>query len=244
MATSSPAEMIACMTNPRNNEHGTLKSLFEHTKKAFTRDDMMINPNALPPEQPASYDILRRANIVTFLVSIFDSRGPDFVLLNRLFLETFVPLGSRLYKWQGALFLELKTQAYISSMLSGSSNRQDVIDEFFPGNLELCLLMRRPASNQQISPSEQDFLKRVQTRRSYLLSEPDTPGAVTRLLKKYEWKDFLKEIINCAGRYVESSTPSAQTVSKRRPTGQCILQDEVPLHLFMLAKSIGATGFL
>ncbi|KAJ9647953.1 TTAGGG repeat binding factor [Coniosporium tulheliwenetii] len=87
----------------------------------------------------------------------------------------------------------------------------DMIDEFFPDNLELSLLMRRPAPNQQISPSEQDFLQRVKTRRSYLLSEPDTPEAVAQLLKKYEWKDFLKEIINCAGRYVESSTSSVQT---------------------------------
>ena len=59
-----------------------------------------------------------------------------FYHLNENFLSTFIPEGGRLLKTQGALFLDLKTQAYISAMTQKDKAQEQILNELFPSNME------------------------------------------------------------------------------------------------------------
>lgn len=127
--------------------------------------------------------------------SIFGSQEIGFSELNDHFLDVFVPEGSRLLKVQGALFLELKTQAFIASMNNAERSRTELLFDLFPDNLEQYLLERRPGS-RQLAPSEADFVKRAGSRRDIILNDINNEEAMRSLPDKYHWEDFLRDLVS------------------------------------------------
>ena len=128
-----------------------------------------------------------------------------FYHLNENFLHTFVADGNRLLKSQAQLYLDLKTQCFISAVTIGLTEEdplppEDLLEELFPVNLEEFLLSRRPGA-KQLAPSELDFLQRARNRRRSLLEESDCPDAINALPQKYSWDDFLREV----GSYVSKN---------------------------------------
>lgn len=136
---------------------------------------------------------IRKANMATFVSSVFGSQDVGFYHLNENFLDTFLSDGSRLLKNQAQLFLDLKTQAYISAVNSGDRSREEILEDLFPHDLDERLLKRRPGA-KQLTPSEADFVQRARNRRKALLEEPSTDEAVKSLPEKYIWEDFLRDI--------------------------------------------------
>ena len=124
--------------------------------------------------------------------------------LHTNFLDTFVPFGSRMLKWHAAVFLELKTQAYISAVFNGGMSRESTIQDLFPPDMDSRLLARRPDA-KQLLPSEQEFITRMNTRRYYLLAENSSPQALALLARKYDWTDFLKELSSNISKNLDSS---------------------------------------
>ena len=117
-------------------------------------------------------------------------------------METFVPLGHRLLKWQGAIYLELKTQTYISALINSDGSPEAMLDELFPSDLDAQILTRHPDA-PSLSPSEQDFIDRSRQRRNYLLAEESTEEALQELPKKYQWQDFVREFATCISKNVD-----------------------------------------
>jgi hypothetical protein len=111
---------------------------------------------------------VREANIATFISPILGAHDVSFFHLNDCFLETFVPLGHRLLIWQGAVFLELKTQAYIFALMNSDTEPIRMLDDLLPNDLDAQILARHPDA-PRLSPSEQDFIDCCQSRRSYLV---------------------------------------------------------------------------
>ena len=136
---------------------------------------------------------IKKANMATFVSSVFGSQDVGFYHLNENFLDTFLSDGSRLLKNQAQLFLDLKTQAYISAVNSGDRSREEILEDLFPRDLDERLLKRRPGA-KQLTPSEADFVQRARNRRKALLEEPSTDEAVKALPEKYIWEDFLRDI--------------------------------------------------
>jgi protein TBF1 len=182
----------------RNNDdeesqaYSTLKSLFEQTRKVYSRESPFIDAIAIQMFQINQQEVIRKANIATFLSSILGAHDVSFFHLNEFFMETFVPLGHRLLKWQGAVYLELKTQTYISALMNSDGAPDAMLDELFPPDLDAQILTRHPDA-PTLSPSEQDFIDRSRARKSYLLAEESTPEALQELTKKYAWPDFVRE---------------------------------------------------
>ena len=152
-----------------------------------------LNPTEIGLSDPAHVDIIRKANLATFVSSVFGSQDVGFYHLNEYFLDTFVADGQRLLKSQAQLFLDLKTQAYISAMSSGQRSRDEILEDLFPTDLEEQLLSRRPGA-KQLAPSEAEFLQRARNRCKSLLDEADTEDAIVALPDKYVWEDFLRDI--------------------------------------------------
>lgn len=180
----------------------TRRTLFDQTRKVFTRTSAFIDIPSSPMFTASKQEIIRISNKATFISSILEGHDISFFDLDQRFLDTFVPVGQRLLKWQGTIFLELKTQAYIAALMNGDASPEMLLDELFPVDLADKVIARHPDA-PNLAPSEQDFLERARSRRHYLLSEPSYQ-AVTSLAKKYGWHDFLREFAGCVHRNVES----------------------------------------
>ncbi|PGH26955.1 hypothetical protein AJ80_01339 [Polytolypa hystricis UAMH7299] len=214
-------EVTSIVTEP-NSENGaayaTMRSLFDHSKRVYTITSPFLSPTELGLTEPTQVDIIRKANMASFVSSIFGSQEIGFSELNDNFVDTFVPEGSRLLKVQGALFLELKTQAYIAAMNSKERSRTELLYELFPDDLEQQLLRRKPGY-RQLAPSEADFVKRALSRREILIKEINNPDAVKTLPQRYQWEDFLRDLSSYVSKNFEAiSHQQTKKPSKGRPS--------------------------
>lgn len=165
-----------------------MKSLFDQTKKLYTHEAFLAADD-LKLDRPEQRATIRKVNLATFVSSVFGSQEVGFFHLNEHFLDTFVPDGGRLLKSQGALYLDLKTQAYISAMSTNERAKEEILEDLFPENMKDILFARRPGA-KSLTPSEQDFVLRLGQRRAHLRDYPDD----FNLSEKYVWQDFLKEV--------------------------------------------------
>ncbi|KXT17117.1 hypothetical protein AC579_2003 [Pseudocercospora musae] len=195
-------DMMRAADSEDGQAYKTLKNIFDQTRKVYSRETAFIDAIAIQMFQPAQQEIIRKANIATFISSILGAHDVSFFHLNEFFMETFVPLGHRLLKWQGAIYLELKTQTYISALMNSDGDPGDMLDELFPPDLDAQILTRHPDA-PSLSPSEQDFIDRSRARKSYLLAEPTSAHALKELPKKYQWSDFVREFASCITKNVD-----------------------------------------
>jgi protein TBF1 len=173
--------------------YASLKSVFDQTKRLYSTENAFLTPSDLNLHTPEYSNILRKANLATFVSSVFSGRDAGFYYLNRYFLDTFVPDGGRLLKSQAALFLDLKTHAYIAAMSIKERTQFEILEELFPNDLDHYLLSRR-TTTRLLNPTEVDFVKRARSRREHLLNEPDDEGSIAALTNKYAWEDFLRDL--------------------------------------------------
>ena len=225
--------------------YSTLKNLFDKTRKVYSRETPFIDAIAIQMFQSNQQEVIRKANIATFISSILGAHDVSFFHLNEFFLETFVPLGHRLLKWQGAIYFELKTQTYISALMNSDSSPEAILEELFPSDLDAQILTRHP-DTPTLSPSEQDFVDRSRARKSYLLAEPSTEEALRELPKKYQWNDFVREFAACINKNVDSimniplraqpAFSSANTEKRTANTAQSV-QDAMAAQQGIIARN-------
>jgi hypothetical protein len=85
--------------------------LFDATKKQlYSQDQAFVEPDLLGFKELPERKVIRKANLATFISSVFGSVDVGFFHLNEGFLNTFAPDGSRLLKDSAKLLLDLKTQ--------------------------------------------------------------------------------------------------------------------------------------
>lgn len=204
LAKSTYHEILEILDQSTEEEstYKTLKDLFDHTRRVYSVTDAFLNPAQIGLTDKNHIETIRKANLATFVSSVFGSCDVGFYHLNEYFLDTFVPDGNRLLKSQAGLYLDLKTQAYISAMQHGEQSKAEILEDLFPADLEQRLLNRRPGA-KQLHPSEADFLQRACNRAKSLLEEPDTKEAIEALPRTYEWDDFLRKVSDYVTKYFE-----------------------------------------
>lgn len=162
---------------------------------------------------------LRKVNLATFLAATLGLLEAGFFHLNEAFLSVFCPLNNldpansmsnmsptnmnpqsnvnsvigdkvgKIFKPQASLYLDLKTQAFISGLVAGERSREAILEDVFPTDLEEILLKRRGVKT--LSPTELDFVTRCKSRKETLLkSESDN------FSEQYEWFAFLKDLFD------------------------------------------------
>lgn len=191
----------------------TQKDLFEQTRRVYRRDSPFINAVAAQLTTPYQQEVVRKANRATFISCLLEAHDVSLHDLDDYFLDIFVPQGQRLLKWQGAIFLELKTQAYVFALLSNEPNLSSLLDYLFPADIEDRIIARH-SDAPHLVPSEQDFVERMRARKQYLQAEP-IETAVHTLPIKYVWQEFLKEFAVCIHKNLEYllSSPHRSTSS-------------------------------
>ena len=103
-----------------SQNYSALLHLFDATKKQlYSHDQAFLDPDILGFTELQERKVIRKANLATFITSVFGSVDVGFFHLNEGFLNTFGPDGGRLLKDVAKLFLDLKTQVtYIASILT------------------------------------------------------------------------------------------------------------------------------
>lgn len=172
-----------------------------------------LSPHDLDFNGNEQIETIRKANLATFVSSVFGSQDVGFYHLNEFFLDTFVADGSRLLKNQAGLFLDLKTQAYISAIANGERSREDILQDLFPDDLEHSLLNRR-SGGKQPSPGEADFIQRASNRKKTLLEEPITAESAAQLPDKYAWEDFLRDISNYISKNINTIVGASVSIDR------------------------------
>jgi protein TBF1 len=121
--------------------------------------------------EPAHRATIRTTNLATFVSSVFGGQDVGFYELNDHFIETFVADGEELQKEPGMLYLNLKTQMYLSAISQEEQEmtREEILDDLFPADLKEMLLARH--SGTALTSDEMEFLKEAKTRRDYLQNE-------------------------------------------------------------------------
>ncbi|KAJ5341061.1 hypothetical protein N7541_010185 [Penicillium brevicompactum] len=195
--------MVAEPESENGQAYATMRSLFDHTKRVYTVKHSFLQPTDLEITDPSQIDVIRKANLASFVSSIFGSQEIGFADLNDHFLDVFVPEGGRLLKVQGALYLELKTQAFIAAMHNKSLTRTQLLYNLFPDDMEQRLLARRPGT-RQLAPSETDFVNRLTSRRDILLNEINNEEALNALPDKYHWEDFLRDLSSYISKHFDA----------------------------------------
>ncbi|AOA61705.1 Telobox-containing general regulatory factor [Komagataella phaffii CBS 7435] len=117
----------------------------------------------------------------------------------------FVP--GKLLKSQAGLYLDLKTQAYISALEINERPKDEILEDLFPDNMDEILLKRKnPDMELQLpinkstafTPAESDFISRANIRKQRL-QESDNDS---KLAETYEWLVFLKELFDYVSKNV------------------------------------------
>ncbi|KAI5250419.1 hypothetical protein E4T43_00192 [Aureobasidium subglaciale] len=209
---------ILLLTAGRDHEgsqaYFTRRTLFDQTRKVYAKNAVFIDMHTLPAFTASQQEVVRKANRAIFISSILEGHDISFFDLDSRFLETFICPGQRLLKWQGTIFLELKTQAYIAALMNNDGPAESLLDELFPPDLADQLLSRHP-DTPNLAPSEQDFLDRARSRKQYLFDEPQYE-AYSTLPRKYGWHDFLREFAVSLSKNVEAviNNPARTPVSQ------------------------------
>ncbi|ODQ64590.1 hypothetical protein NADFUDRAFT_52225 [Nadsonia fulvescens var. elongata DSM 6958] len=187
-------ETLMIVTKPhtdRGQAYRMLVQLFEQTKRLYS-EDYFLSMELLGSNFAKAYTrVIQKANLAFFMATIYGSTQLGFQYLNEHFLDILIPDSGRLLKLHGVLYLDLKTQAYISAISHGNKSRLEALKELFPENLDEILLNRRRVRNwKQLAPSEIDFIARCKARRDRLYEMSSNQ----ELAETYVWLTFLREL--------------------------------------------------
>ena len=105
--------MTGSPVSPLSQSYVALLNLFEATKRQLYSEETyqaFLDPDILGFKEMQERKVIRKANLATFISSVFGSVDVGFFHLNEGFLSTMAPDGGRLLKDMSRLFLDLKTQ--------------------------------------------------------------------------------------------------------------------------------------
>jgi hypothetical protein len=148
-----------------------LKSLFDQTKKFYSPYAPFLSADDLHLDEPSHRATIHSANLATFATSVFGGQDVGFYELNDNFVETFSPDGAPLEEVPGQLYINLKTQMFLSAVLQEEQEKtkEDLLDDFFPANLDDFLSRRHLGT--PLSQSEVDLVASAKARRELLMNE-------------------------------------------------------------------------
>lgn len=200
IVTGTPA------ASPLSHNYMALLHLFDATKKQLYSEEQyqaFLDPDILNFKEMQERKVIRKANLATFISSVFGSVDVGFFHLNEGFLTTMAPDGGRLLKEVAKLFLDLKTQAYISAMGQPSRDQNAILNDLFPTAQQLTHLFvqRRTTgtltttpTQEDLTPAELEFITKMKRRRDLLLALGDGDKQVEELKDTYSWEAFLRDL--------------------------------------------------
>ncbi|EXJ55578.1 hypothetical protein A1O7_08506 [Cladophialophora yegresii CBS 114405] len=190
----SPADAMGLSTRPNaasSREYASLRAAFDRTRRLISPGWPFLPQHDLGLQDTNQIEIIRKANQAIFMSSIFTGEI-GLRDMDRSFLPVFVPENGGLLKEQGTMFLELKTQGFITAWRTGAAPPDLVMRDMFGPDLDKVLLARRPGSTT-LTDTEREFLRTLNSRRGILESAVKTK-TLDQLPVTYKWEDFSREV--------------------------------------------------
>lgn len=180
MAQGPYSETIRIVQDPDSElgqAYATLKSLFDQTKRIYSKDGFFLSADELNIKEPEHRATIRTTNLASFSAAVFAS-SVGFYELSSSFIDIVTPDGACLEKEPGELLVNLKTQMYLSMVTSEeqTDTKEDVLEEMFPYDFEEVLRQRHP--DVPLSQDEREFVNSINARREYLMNEPTDVDAI------------------------------------------------------------------
>ena len=213
----------------------TLLQLFKQVRLVYNTRSPLLHvhdvapglwfPNSPPPSLLRGHEAyiitaIRKANLLTFILTTLGCFSYGFELLQSSFLDIFCPntlftgtsstdQNGKFLKSQAILYLDLKTQAFIAGLRDEKGDGEEIpidkklelLQEIFPSDLSEQLIMRRTGkdtvgASETLTPSEGDFLDRCDRRRENLSNFTEFKA----LTQAYDWSHFIKELLDYCNR--------------------------------------------
>ncbi|KAI5951918.1 TBF1 [Candida jiufengensis] len=99
----------------------------------------------------------------------------------------------KLLKPQALLYLDLKTQAYISAIEAGERSREEILEDILPDDMDQLLMIKRQVN--LLLPTENDFIERCKIRKNLLLNYNEENTNLP-LNENFKWFNFLKDLFD------------------------------------------------
>lgn len=201
----------------------TKRSVYGNENILLTVHDIVPGiwfPNKDPPmilkgHEAFILSTIKKFGLVVFLLALLGKFKYGFSFLNECFIDIFgfntfetgcvninSSQGIRLMKPQVLLYLDLKTQCFISAIEEmPEKNKYDLLEELFPNNMEVFLKNKagdfENDSNFQLNSTELDFITRCQKRKIFLKNLN-----INELNDNYSWSEFLKNILEYVAKNI------------------------------------------
>ena len=214
----------------------TLLGLFKQVRLIYNTKTALLNvydvvpglwfPNSPPPlilrgHEAYIITAVRKANLLTFILTTLGCFNYGFEFLQSTFLDIFCPntlasgsstsdQNGRFLKSQAILYLDLRTQAFIAGIRNHTNEtgrlpedkKLQLLQMIFPDDLANQLVQRRMGSNflsgtvSTMTPSEKEFVERCDRRRESLMRYDNFKA----LAEAYDWNHFMKELLDYCNR--------------------------------------------
>lgn len=161
--------------------------------------------------------VIRKVNVCSFLLTLLNQLPFGFKFLDDTFIEIFCSsiydskledvlnddntkiVFGKLLKPQAVLYLDLKTQCFISALQEDniSRSKEEIVNTILPFNIVETLKNKTVKINGRETPSqlqflEDDFIQRYKRRKISLLASE----SLKELIQKYDWADCCKQIFD------------------------------------------------
>lgn len=231
-----------------------------HVKQFITLEDVAPGIWSADKETPLFIsgreelflNTLRKTNLATFVCGVVGAIEIELAALDMSFLDVFCPIAmclvllsenplkfesegrsepGRLLRESAALYLDLKTQAYISSLIQRGSHEAaaEDLEELFPERIREIISARR--RELILTPVEEDFVRRCFQRKKFV-SVGETGET---LVAKYPFDNFVHSLLDFLKRNMAfivyggrllSSTPrkTLWNSEETNPLGDALLE--------------------
>lgn len=206
LARLTPANALGLANTPNSpstQEYRAIRSQFEQTRRFYNTGLPFLSYHDLGFRENSHVEIVRRSNQAIFVSSVFTGEI-GLRDMDRSFLSVFVPENGRLLKPQASMYLELKTQGFITAYRTKAAPPSVVMADMFGPDLDKAMLSRRPGTTT-LAPSEQEFLTRLASRRDILQAHV-TSNTLDQLPQRYKWEDFSREVSSYLSKNMESTS--------------------------------------
>ncbi|KAL5328274.1 hypothetical protein ACEPPN_001772 [Leptodophora sp. 'Broadleaf-Isolate-01'] len=230
LAQGPYSETIRIVQDPDSElgqAYATLKSLFDQTKRIYSKDGFFLSADELNIKEPEHRATIRTTNLASFSAAVFAS-SVGFYELSSSFIDIVTPDGACLEKEPGELLVNLKTQMYLSMVTSEeqTDTKEDVLEEMFPYDFEEVLRQRHP--DVPLSQDEREFVNSINARREYLMNEPTDVDAIQALSERFGWEGFLTGVSSYLRKnyepllapYMKRHALTAPASPRRTPTAE------------------------
>jgi hypothetical protein len=186
LARGPYSETIRIVTDPESElgqAYAALKSLFDDTKKIYSQPGhgQFLFADDLGISEASHRATIRTTNVATFAANVFGGHDISFYALNDHFVDVFTPEDEVIGTEAGKLYINLKTQMYLSSLQQEEQDRtkDEVLEDLFSHRIATQNLETRRGS-KPISRSETEFLDGCRARQDYFLTEPSDAESIRK----------------------------------------------------------------